>query len=156
MSIACPEPLAAVVAHYEKLSLKKLDHLGDIYAPSVHFRDPIREANGLGSLRALLEDILKRMDAWSLEVIDAQGDEHSGFLLWTLLYTFRGKDRSVTGTSHLKFASDGRISHRQDHWDATALYAEIPLLGALLRFFRRRLKITSESTTPTRRVPQHG
>ncbi|MFD0895448.1 nuclear transport factor 2 family protein [Luteolibacter ambystomatis] len=149
MSISCPESLAAIVAHYEKLSLKKLDQLSDIYSPSVHFRDPIREANGLPALRGVYEDSLKSMDAWSMEVIDAQGDQHSGFLLWTLLYSFRGKDHSITGASHVKFASDGRISHQQDLWDASfVVYGEVPFLGSLMRFFHRRLKISSLAPDP--------
>ncbi|BCU77298.1 nuclear transport factor 2 family protein [Luteolibacter sp. LG18] len=155
MSIACPEPLAAIVAHYEKLSPAKLERLGDVYSPNVHFLDPIREARGIAGLRSIYQEMFNNLSNCSMEVIDAQGDEHSGFILWTLFYHYRGKDRSVSGTSHVKFASDGRIAHQQDHWDATfCVYGEIPLLGGLLRFFHRRLKVACITPEPAFHQPR--
>lgn len=134
MSIVCPESLAGIVALFEKMSPSKLDRLGEVYAPNVTFRDPIQECTGLERLRSIYQDMLAKLDKLSVDVIDAHGDESTGFLLWTMHYQWRGKNRTLTGTSHFKFARDGRVSAQTDHWDATfALYGDFPVLGWVLR-----------------------
>jgi hypothetical protein len=46
----------------------------------------------------------------------------------------------VRGASHLRFDSHGKIIWHRDYWDtAEELYAKIPILGAVMRFLKRRL-----------------
>ena len=47
---------------------------------------------------------------------------------------------TVRGASHLRFATDGRIALHRDYWDAAEeLYEKLPLLGALMRWLKRRV-----------------
>jgi steroid delta-isomerase len=46
----------------------------------------------------------------------------------------------VRGATHLRFNGRGKVVYHRDYWDAAEeLYAKLPLLGALMRWLRRRL-----------------
>ena len=46
----------------------------------------------------------------------------------------------MRGASHLVLAADGRIAVHRDYWDvAEELYEKLPLLGALMRWLKRRV-----------------
>ena len=53
-------------------------------------------------------------------------------------YQFRGRERIITGTSHLRFAPDGRVAAQTDHWDASfPVYGEFPVIGWAMRGIKR-------------------
>jgi hypothetical protein len=70
----------------------------------------------------------------------AQGED--ALLMWEFHFRFRGGRggaQCVPGVSHLKLAADGRIAYHRDYWDpAEGIYERIPLLGALMRWIKRR------------------
>lgn len=134
MALHCPDSLTAVAGFYNGLSSEKLNHLGDIYSPGVEFQDPLHQTRGIAALRKAYEHFFQQFKQVNLSVTDAHGDEHSGFLLWTLDYQFRGKPRSIRGASHLQFAPDGRVGRQCDYWDASfPVYGEFPLIGWAMR-----------------------
>lgn len=140
MALHCPDSMTAVAGFFNGLSLGKLDNLGDIYSPAVEFQDPIHQVRGMAALRGIYEDLFEKKNHVSMTVTDAHGDERTGFLLWTLSYQIRGNERVITGTSHLKFAQDGRVLVQRDHWDASfAIDDEFPLIGWAIRGIRRLL-----------------
>lgn len=65
------------------------------------------------------------------------------FLIWDFTFRIKSLDpqrvRTIHGTTHLRLDDDGRVSLHRDYWDAAAeLYAQLPLIGALMRFLARR------------------
>jgi len=71
---------------------------------------------------------------------------HQCFLTWDFVFGLRGQTTEITvrGASHLWLApgTDGRwrISRHRDYWDvAEELYEKLPLLGALMRWLKRRV-----------------
>ena len=47
--------------------------------------------------------------------------------------------RRIHGTSHIRFAADGRVQYHRDYWDAAGeLYEQLPLVGLLMRFLKKR------------------
>lgn len=146
MALHCPDSMTAVADFFNEMTPAKLERLGDIYGPGVEFRDPIHDACGLPQLRLVLSNRFKEMTAVRVEVMDAHGDDRTGFLLWSVTYQHRSSERVIHGTSHFKFARDGRISEQHDHWDASfVLYGELPGLGWLMRMIKRRARIVSEN-----------
>jgi ketosteroid isomerase-like protein len=74
---------------------------------------------------------------------------HQCFLTWDFLFaTGSGANRSeftVRGATHLVYAqqADGhwRIVVHRDYWDvAEELYEKLPVLGALMRWLKRRAR----------------
>lgn len=142
MALHCPDSMAPMAGFFNGLSLEKLDHLGDIYSPAVEFQDPLQQTRGLADLRKVYQQLFQQLADLAVTVTDAHGDDRTGFLLWSMRYHFRGKDRVITGTSHLQFAPDGRVAVQRDHWDASfPIYGEFPLLGWVMRAIQRRAAI---------------
>ena len=148
MALHCPDSMTAVVDFFNEMTPAKLERLGDIYGPGVAFQDPIHDARGLPQLRDVLANRFQKMASVRVQVVDAHGDDRTGFLLWTVTYQHRGNGRLIHGTSHFKFANDGRISEQRDHWDASlAVYGELPVLGWLMQIIKRRARIISENAS---------
>jgi hypothetical protein len=68
------------------------------------------------------------------------------FLTWDFVFGVRGQSGEITvrGASHLMLTpgADGRwrIERHRDYWDvAEELYEKLPLLGALMRWLKRRV-----------------
>jgi len=144
MALHCPHSMTSMAGFFNNLSLEKLDHLGDVYSPGVEFQDPLHHTRGLPALRKMYEQLLKQLQNVTVTVSDIHGDDQTGFLLWTMRYKLRGKEGVITGTSHLRFAADGRVATQYDHWDASfPVYGEFPLIGWLMRRIKRKIGITS-------------
>lgn len=138
MALHCPVSMSPIAGFFNGLALAKLEHLGDIYSPGVEFHSPIHQTRGLAALRQVYEQLFQQLQDVSVIVTDAHGDERTGFLLWELCYQIRGKEQIITGTSHLKFAPDGRVAVQLDHWDASfQTNDEFPLLGWAMRGIKR-------------------
>jgi steroid Delta-isomerase len=142
MTLHCPEPLTPLARFFNGISMEKLDSLGDIYSPAVEFRDPLHQTRGLAALRGVFEHMFKQLKNVTVTVTDAHGDERTAFLLWTMSYDLRGRERVITGTSHVKFAADGRVASQNDHWDASfPVYGEFPLIGWSMRGIKRMVSM---------------
>lgn len=139
MPLHCPDSMTAIAGFFNEMTPAKLDRLGDLYGPAVTFSDPIQEALGLPQLKEVLAGRFRKLPDVAVRVSDAHGDDHTGFLLWTVSYRYRGVEHIIHGTSHFRFAPDGRISEQKDLWDPTAvLYGDVPVLGWMLRKIKSR------------------
>ena len=70
-----------------------------------------------------------------------QGNEC--FIRWEFRFGFRrfkrGQEQCIVGCSHLVLDAAGRIAVHRDYWDAAEeLYEKLPLVGALMRWLKRR------------------
>lgn len=145
MPLHCPDSMNAVVRFFNEMTPAKLEHLGDVYSPGVTFNGPIHQARGLAQLREVLATRFEKLENFSVELLDAHGDERTGFLLWTVNYQQHGKARAIHGMSHFCFAVDGRISEQRDQWDATSvLQGERPVLSWLMQKINRRPQISPQ------------
>ncbi|MEI6178111.1 MAG: nuclear transport factor 2 family protein [Verrucomicrobiota bacterium] len=130
--------MSPITGFFNGLTPEKLDTLGDIYSPGVEFQNPLRQIRGLPELRRVYEHLFQQLEHMTVAVTDVHGDDRTGFLLWTMNYQYRGMERSITGTSHIRFAPDGRVAAQTDHWDASfPIYGEYPLLGWAMRNIKR-------------------
>ncbi len=75
----------------------------------------------------------------------AQGDR--AFLTWDFIFRFKRGDtrlQTIRGASHLVLDVQGRIVLHRDYWDAAEeLDEKLPLLGALMRWLKRRVNSAS-------------
>jgi steroid Delta-isomerase len=131
-----------VIERFESLRQADLDRLDALYAPDARFKDPFNEVQGLPAIRAVFAHMFASLDGPRFEIVDAvvQGDQC--FLSWDFVFRmkrFRRDEQRIHGGSHLRFAADGRIAVHRDYWDvAEELYEKLPLLGALMRWLKRR------------------
>ena len=65
------------------------------------------------------------------------------FLTWDFLFAFKdfhkGMTQTVRGASHLVLDSQGQVTLHRDYWDAAEeLYEKLPVVGALMRWLKKR------------------
>ena len=136
------ERVRKIVALFERLAPTDLPELAGIYTEDASFKDPFNEVQGVPAIRRIFEHMFHTLDGPRFVVRDAivQGDQC--FLRWDFVFRmkrFRRDELVVRGGSHLMLAADGRICMHRDYWDAAEeLYEKLPVLGALMRWLKRR------------------
>jgi steroid Delta-isomerase len=135
---------ARVVQLYETLTLASLDHLAQVYTENVQFKDPFNTTQGLAPLRKIFAHMFDALEAPRFVVSEAitQGDQ--AFLIWDFEFSRKGlpSPMRIHGSTHLRFAPDGRVMWHRDYWDAAEeLYNKIPLLGGLFRWLQSKLAV---------------
>jgi len=133
---------AHVVAFFEALASETLRRLESVYTDDARFIDPFNDVSGVAAIRRVFEHMFETLDAPRFQVVLSLTEGDQCFLVWNFSFRRRGgyKASLIHGSTHLRFAADGRIAWHRDYWDpAHELYESVPLLGALMRWLRRRL-----------------
>jgi hypothetical protein len=65
------------------------------------------------------------------------------FIRWDFTFKPKGSRDTIVwqGMSEVHFGIAGRVVAHYDHWDAGQLYEKIPILGAMIRFVRRKMTV---------------
>ncbi len=141
MTLAMPQAsLEALTGYFNTLSARRLDGLGSYYAEDAWFRDPFNEVRGLPAIRAVFEDMYRRLSDPRFRVTATFCGDKGAVMLWDFEFALRdgGPRHCLQGASHLCLDAAGRVTGHRDYWDASELYAAVPGLGLLMRWLRRR------------------
>jgi steroid delta-isomerase len=131
--------VAALIGLYEALSLATLDDLAARYARTCRFKDPFNEVEGRAAVRRIFAHMFETVKAPRFVVTSVIAQGEQCFLGWD----FHAGDFVIRGASHLRFDAAGLVADHRDYWDAAEeLYEKLPVLGALMRLLKRRLKAT--------------
>ena len=132
--------LDALVDWYSTLTPETIRGIGEIYHEEAHFRDPFNDVRGHRAIAAIFEHMFEVTQKPVFHITATQREASTAWVNWTFDFHLRGKPISIDGMTHLDFASDGRVMVHRDYWDALDLLVELPLLGAFLRFVRRKMR----------------
>ncbi len=139
-----PHPhLQSITRYFETLSAQDVEQLGRYYGEHVYFRDPFNEVRGLAAVQRIFAHMFETLDAPRFVVRDAFGEAEQAFLSWDFVFRRKGhaEEWRIHGSSHLRFAPDGKVIYHRDYWDAAEeLWEKLPLLGGLLRGLKKRLR----------------
>ena len=139
------DPRAAIaIEFFESLTAADVAAMGRLYTDDARFKDPFNEVRGLAPVQRIFAHMFTTLDAPRFVVLTALVEGDQGFLTWDFLFRMKGQalERRIHGSSHLRFAPDGRIADHRDYWDAAEeFYEKLPLLGSLLRWIKRRLTV---------------
>lgn len=141
-SIRLDDRAARVVAFYETLTAGTLAQLDSVYTGDARFVDPFNDVTGHAAIRGVFVHMFATLDAPRFQVIQTVTEGDHCFLTWNFSFRRRGQQDPavIHGASHLHFAADGRVATHRDYWDpARELYEDLPVLGAVMRWLRRRL-----------------
>jgi len=98
---------------------------------------------GTQAIEAIFAHMFRTLEQPRFIVHEAVLQGEQCFLTWDFVFRPRkrgSKPLTVRGASHLQFGADGRITMHRDYWDAAEeLYEQLPLLGALMRWLKRRV-----------------
>jgi ketosteroid isomerase-like protein len=131
-----------IVAFFEGLSPADLPRMAAIYTEDALFKDPFNQVAGVAAIQRTFEHMFVSLDGPRFVIRDAIVQGNQCFLSWDFIFRmkrFSREEQVVRGGSHLRLAADGRISEHRDYWDvAEELYEKLPVLGALMRWLKRR------------------
>ena len=136
--------LERLTSYFESLSPMALQRLDEIYAPQAWFKDPFNDVAGIPAIRAVFEGMYRQVDRPRFVVTRAFCHGDDAFLAWDFLFFFKGdktREQTIRGSTHILFDTDGRVAQHRDYWDAAEeLYEKLPVLGALMRWLKRRAR----------------
>lgn len=131
--------VAALIGLYESLQPQTLDELAARYARTCRFKDPFNEVEGRAAVRRIFAHMFEKVKSPRFVVTSVFAEGDQCFLGWD----FHAGDLVIRGASHLRFDAAGLVADHRDYWDAAEeLYEKLPVLGALMRLLKRRLKST--------------
>ena len=133
------------IAFFENLSPADVATLGQVYAPDARFKDPFNEVQGVPAIQAIFAHMFGALDQPRFVVTGRVVQGNQCFLTWDFLFAFQRFDKGVTqtvrGASHLVLDGHGLVTLHRDYWDAAEeLYEKLPVLGALMRWLKRRAR----------------
>lgn len=144
-SLLCaPAPLDRLVDFYEDLTPADTVRILVLYAQDARFKDPFNDVQGSAAILAIFDHMFKTLREPRFEFASRlqQGDE--AFLVWDMHFRFAsdapGTRRRIHGSTHLRFNPQGQVVWHRDYWDAAEeLYEQLPLIGGLMRWLKRRV-----------------
>ncbi len=133
--------LARLVAFFESIAPATVTQLATVYTDDVFFKDPFNEVQGLPAVTRIFAHMFEQVDAPRFVVTGSVLQGEQAFLTWDFLFRmkrFASDEQCIRGSTHLKFAADGRVYFHRDYWDAAEeLYEKLPLLGSVMRGLKR-------------------
>ncbi len=131
------------VVFFESLQPGSVQNMGDFYEVDAYFKDPFNEVRGLAEIQRIFSHMYVALEQPHFVVTDRVVQGNQCFLVWDFKFRFKRFDtvtkQVVRGSSHLRFAPDGRINYHRDYWDAAEeLYEKLPLAGGVMRWLKRR------------------
>ena len=134
----------ALTDFFEGLSPETVARFPEYYAADACFKDPFNEVRGVLPIQHIFMHMFRQVAEPRFVVLDRVVDERGALLVWELRYRPQGrwgkaKPQVIRGASHLRFDADGKVAWHRDYWDAAEeLYEKLPVVGALMRWLRRR------------------
>jgi steroid Delta-isomerase len=138
------DPRIQRITHFfETLTPQSVARMGELYTDDAYFKDPFNEVRGLAHIQRIFSHMYVALSEPHFVVTSTITQGDGCFIVWDFKFRFKRFDtvtlQTVRGCSHLKLAPDGRISFHRDYWDvAEELYEKLPLVGALMRFLKKR------------------
>jgi steroid Delta-isomerase len=132
-----------IVVFFESLTPQSVDRFGEFYAEDAYFKDPFNEAKGLAQVKGIFRHMYVALETPRFKVTQAVVDGEQCFLTWDFYFHFKTFDsqqmQTIRGASHLKLSPDGKIQFHRDYWDAAEeLYEKLPVVGALMRWLKKK------------------
>ena len=127
----------------EGLTAEKLHYLTRYVAPDVSFRDPFHDISGLARMQGIFQKLFDKVKGTKFKIINHAITGRVVFFQWQLNGILYGRPWIVEGMTSITFNEEEKVTQHIEYWDAASqIYERFPVIGQLLRFFRRRISAT--------------
>ncbi len=138
-------PLDDYIEYFEKLTPRSVGMIEKLAAPGIRFKDPFNDVQGVDAFQRVFEHMFENVEKPKFKVTDSswsRQQDRTAYLRWVFTYSMNGNARKVEGLSAVMFSNDGLVMSHIDFWDAAEnFYENIPVLGAMIRFVKSKLKV---------------
>lgn len=138
------DALKRLTRYWETLTPADVERIGEVYAEHATFQDPFNKVEGHAALKHIFNDMFVRLHDPRFVILETIQQDNRVLLVWD--FSFRIKSfkpdlkRTIHGTSLVRFGADGRVISHRDYWDAAGeLYEQLPLVGGVMRWLKRRM-----------------
>jgi hypothetical protein len=142
-----PEQAASrVVQFFETLGPHDVVRIKDFYCADALFKDPFNEVQGVDAIAPIFSHMFDALVEPRFVITQQVQQGAHCFVTWDFLFAMRQfqpeTTQTIRGASHMVFRlEDGvwRIAVHRDYWDAAEeLYEKLPVVGALMRWLKKR------------------
>ena len=149
MDQALIERVNGLGALYENLNLDNLPELAKFYAVHARFQDPFNDVSGWEGIERVFLHMFKTMREPRFVVEEQVSQGENTFLTWRFYFWLDAmsskEEQCIRGATHLKWQKDEsqgwQVYLHKDYWDAAQeLYEKLPVLGALMRWLKSKLR----------------
>ncbi len=136
--------LQRVAAFYETLTEATLGELRALYAREAYFKDPFNEVRDVEAIHTIFTHMFVSLHDPRFVIQSQIEQANEAFLTWEFRFRIkRFKPETIQvirGASHLRFDTEDRVCFHRDYWDAAEeLYEKLPVVGALMRYLKKRV-----------------
>lgn len=127
---------------FEALTPETLNDIRSIYAEDASFRDPFNQIVGCSGITQIYRHMFQSLQSPRFLIREIVAQESQAFMTWDFEFTLRSQAFRIHGCTQFVLNDTGLIKMHRDYWDAAEeLYEKVPMLGALMRWLKRRLSV---------------
>ena len=133
-----------VIEQFENVSPKTIDSLVALYSPDAFFKDPFNEVKGHADIRHIFTHMFTQVNNPRFVIKNTLENGSNACLIWEFIFQLKQSpslDQVIRGCTWMTFNEALLITVHRDYWDAAEeLYEKIPVLGALMRWLKKRAR----------------
>ena len=132
-----------IVTYFETLTEASVSNLPDYYVEDAYFKDPFNEVHGVKHIQHIFSHMYTALDKPRFIISNRIVEDNECFLVWDFKFYIKSydktKEQTIRGGSHLILNAESKIVSHRDYWDAAEeLYEKLPVVGALMRWLKKR------------------
>jgi limonene-1,2-epoxide hydrolase len=140
-----PGWLKSFLDFYTVVNKENLHKLPSVYSEDVVFEDPMHRIDGLSDLSLYFKKMYTNVDTSTFEITDIIHEGNIATVFWIMSFVHpklnSGNAVIVEGCTKLK-GEGSKIVYHRDYLDVgQMLYENIPVLGAILKSIKNRVKV---------------
>ncbi|WP_282161979.1 nuclear transport factor 2 family protein [Ulvibacterium marinum] len=114
--------------------------LGEIYSNNVVFTDPIHEIYGIEELNKYFNKLNDNLIEGSFQFTDESTVDDKTYLSWEMNLKLKRPKKNVKTSGISVLTIEEKIISQRDYFDAGELFYEnIPILGSIIRFLKKKM-----------------
>ena len=141
--------LANLCRFYENLTPQTLPQISRLYTEDAQFKDPFNDVQGAAKIEIIFKHMFSTTQNPRFKILQTVQQANHALLVWDFHFQKKGfpKHVCIHGTSLISFNWEGKVIRHRDYWDSgEELYAKLPWVGGLFRWFARKFT-TPQPTT---------
>jgi ketosteroid isomerase-like protein len=133
-----------VIDQFENLSPNSIDALVALYSKDAFFKDPFNEVKGHAHIKHIFSHMFTQVNNPHFVIKNTLENGSHACLVWEFIFQLKQSseiNQVIRGCTWMTFNEELLITEHRDYWDAAEeLYEKIPVLGALMRWLKKRAR----------------
>ncbi len=131
----------AYLDYFENLTKENVQNLKSLVTSDFHFVDPFNDLNDVNAVIHVFEAMFKKLNEPTFKMVEVTCEKNLMYATWDFSFSSilinYGKRSTIRGLSVVRKNESNLIYEHIDYWDASKLFAQIPVIGWLLVFLRK-------------------